>query len=262
MKVWKIAEAYVRGSSHERKGTPCQDRTYAVQDRNMVVVALADGAGSCRFSHIGAEIVTKDVCHYLHKNFESLYREDERFARDQILYYLLSRLDATARRLRITIKDLASTLLFVAVKDSRLISGHIGDGVIGLLQDNEIDILTYPDRGEFTNTTYFVTSSNARGHFRILRGPVDGIQGFILMSDGSADSLYNYQENKFSVASEKMLNWFNDHYPEDVEAALKENLKEILAKKTADDCSICLLRRIETEIEVVRALDYQIMFPF
>ena len=34
--------------------------------------------------------------------------------------------------------DLASTLLFVAIKDNKFIMAHIGDGIIGYLKQDEV----------------------------------------------------------------------------------------------------------------------------
>ena len=54
--------------------------------------------------------------------------------------------------------DLASTLLFVAIKDNKFIMAHIGDGIIGYLKQDELKIATHPMNGEFINTTVFTTS--------------------------------------------------------------------------------------------------------
>ena len=50
----------VRGRYHEINGTPCQDRYSVYRVEGVVCAALCDGAGSCEFSHFGAEAVSRE----------------------------------------------------------------------------------------------------------------------------------------------------------------------------------------------------------
>lgn len=52
---WRMAAARCIGTGNERSGAPCQDQVMVNWFGNGVnVVALADGAGSARYSHYGA----------------------------------------------------------------------------------------------------------------------------------------------------------------------------------------------------------------
>src|SRR5262245_49248018 len=55
---WRLLFGSVAGSSHERRGDPCQDYCHAVvvagADGPVVVAACADGAGSAPRSEVGA----------------------------------------------------------------------------------------------------------------------------------------------------------------------------------------------------------------
>ena len=52
---WMAALDYRQGTAHRAAGIPCQDFGRLVQlDEDTVIAALADGAGSARFSHYGA----------------------------------------------------------------------------------------------------------------------------------------------------------------------------------------------------------------
>ena len=56
--VWNEAAAKCVGSSHVKSGSPCQDSVSTGSTENGIsVIALADGAGSSRFSHYGSELV-------------------------------------------------------------------------------------------------------------------------------------------------------------------------------------------------------------
>ena len=247
MKTWKTAGAYVQGTGHEKNGRPCQDRIYSIVDKNVAVISLADGAGSCSYSHIGAEIVTKTVCRVLKDKFDFIYGFSEGFRKDYILYELLMSLGYMACNLGVALTELSATLLFVAVRGNLFIAGHIGDGVIGFLDNEAVEVLSYPDRGEFANETYFVTSHSALDHFRIMKGEIGTIKGFILMSDGSSDSLYDKQGKSLSLASMQMLKWMDRHEAHIVKKALYKNLKSVFKKYTADDCSINLMKLVKTD---------------
>ena len=260
--TWKSAYAFVQGSGHQQGGVSCQDRSFSIMGEHLSVVSLADGAGSCKHSHIGAEVVTKLVCRILKKKFERLFSQDELIAKNDIHSELEKELAKRANLLTIHEEELASTLLFVAVKYNRYIAGHIGDGAIGILTEKGLDVLSHPERGEFANTTYFVTDPWALDHFRMYRGHLMGTYGFILMSDGACSSLYEYEKKVLNIESEKMLNWLKDNDEAVVRKALRRNIEEVLTRKTDDDCSICLLRLVENEVEISKAPDDQSTFPF
>ncbi len=211
-KQWKSAGASVRGRSHSAYDLPCQDRVYASASRRVSVIALSDGAGSCRYSHYGAEIVVKETCKLLSKRFHRLYGLNNQQIASKVLNKLLKKIKRKVKRLKAeSIKEFSSTLLFVAVSDTRCILGHIGDGVIGKLMGDRLSVLSYPENGEYLNTTFFVTGSDALKHMRIQRNTIEDTSGFILMSDGASESLYDRQSLALSPVSKQILDWLDDN---------------------------------------------------
>lgn len=63
----------VQGRGHEKNGIPCQDATHTLQNDTAHIITLADGAGSARFSHFGAEATTQKMADFLSKNFDRFY---------------------------------------------------------------------------------------------------------------------------------------------------------------------------------------------
>src|SRR2546428_234819 len=57
---WKLLYGSVAGTSHERRSESCQDyalgRIVFDSDREVLVVACSDGAGSCPHSSLGAKL--------------------------------------------------------------------------------------------------------------------------------------------------------------------------------------------------------------
>ncbi|MGL5943803.1 MAG: PP2C family serine/threonine-protein phosphatase [Waterburya sp.] len=59
--TWKAIARYVIGTSHRKQGMHCQDYgAYEIIDQTIIGV-VADGAGSAKYSHIGAELAVKTV---------------------------------------------------------------------------------------------------------------------------------------------------------------------------------------------------------
>lgn len=265
----KIAGHAVIGKAHEGKKLPRQDDVFIFRSKKQkrAIIALADGAGSCTHSELGAEIVTSKVgsiifgqgeqdVEDLNKLNEGDVEDDnfERFFNDRVLacthlhkrltFYLTEK----AESLGIPVKELASTLLFVVLKETKgtiqYLAGHIGDGVIVQFKDNQASVFSHPERGEFSNTTFFVTSKGALTHLRLYRGVLNPNEGFMLFSDGVADTLYHKQTQTAAPACAKMFEWLDTYTQRQIAKAIRDNLQQVFREETpvGDDCSLAILK--------------------
>ena len=133
--MWKTSEYTATGRGHLKAGIPCQDKVRAYRCGEVTVITLADGAGSAKLSHFGAEAVLDRISKNLGEYFEEYFMEsDASVIRQRLFSEILEALEETQVRLRCDLKDLSSTLLAVAVCGSRYFIIHIGDGVIGYLR--------------------------------------------------------------------------------------------------------------------------------
>lgn len=243
--MWNLIECVKQGRSHVKQGTPCQDKTFSQSYDGTYVIALADGAGSACCSHYGAECVTKCIANELGKNFESYWDEnDARIAKDRLFQEINEALLQVADEINCSLKDLASTLLTVAVKDNRYILLHLGDGVIGYYKEGQLKVASAPTNGEFANTTVFTTSSSASAQTKILKGELGKINGFILMSDGPEACLYNYQKQELANG---LVDIFEDASTNDVKEVtegIQEAMDTVISKHTMDDCSLALMVKV------------------
>jgi len=248
----RTAGVFVQGTSHIKNNTLCQDRTVSKTSNNVTVISLSDGAGSCSKSEIGAEISTQFVADYLCVHFDDLIEKKNEIISKIILEGIISHLNKKATDLNLPVNEFASTLLFVGVKGDNYLAGHIGDGLIGFFKDNETIILSIPENGEHSNETFFTTSKNALNHFRIYKNNIENILGFILMSDGSYESLINKSTMEPTKANWNIFSWLLDvnNSEEKIEKALKENIENLFIKKTTDDCSLNLLYISKSEEEL------------
>ncbi len=242
--IIKTAHSFVQGLGHIEKNIPCQDRTLSYTDKEIGVISLSDGAGSCKHSDIGAAIVTNVIVNLFQTNHSKIFEADNL---DKLQKYFISNilidLDKKAKETSAKLKDFSATLLFVAIKDQDYIAGHIGDGLIGTSDKNgELTVLSVPVNTEYANTTYFVTDSDSFLNIRLYKGDLSNINGFIIMSDGVTSSMYDKRTNEISSVVKQMFSWLDEVDEKEVCSILQNNIENILLKKTNDDCSIALMR--------------------
>lgn len=240
--MWNVIQCAVQGRSHIRDDIPCQDKTYSLYVNDVQVIALADGAGSASLSHYGADTVTKYICSELTEKFDEYYSNDNGvIVKQKLIDGLLKSLIEKSIQLECKTKDLASTLLFVAIKNDNFILAHIGDGVIGYLKNDELKIASQPENGEFANTTIFTTSKDAIMTMKLIKGNLGDIQGFVLMSDGTESSLYNKKQNKLADVLKKIMQMSTIISADKVQEQLQNSFENIIVNATTDDCSIAIL---------------------
>ncbi|WP_274968783.1 PP2C family serine/threonine-protein phosphatase [Succinimonas amylolytica] len=254
--MWVSVQCAVQGTSHIKNNIPCQDKTFFKNENGTYAVSLADGAGSCKLSHIGAEVVTHAICDLFCSDFDAIFSNDNGpKVKADLMDLLINKLTETGKANNCDIKDLSSTLLFVAVKDDNFILGHIGDGVVGYLKNNEMKIASMPDNGEFSNTTIFTTSQNALASLKLFKGKVAAIDGFVLMSDGPEAVFYD-KVKKTLASSLKKLFSFSKALPVSVmEKKMSELFNSIVKKHTNDDCSMIIFSNM-TKNNVFNALPF------
>lgn len=245
-RLYRVASARIAGSSHSATSTPCQDFAAGQCTKQMAAAALADGAGSRALSEFGAQAVVKSSLRLLTAQFDALYEmcsRDINEARRHVHAHLMLSLQRQAARQACAIGELASTLLFVAHKGERFLAGHLGDGVIAQVDCNGVvSALSNPENGEYANTTYFVTDSSAAQKIRLYHGaPSQRHSGFALMSDGSAESLYDKQSGALAPAIAKLVAWNRTLSRTKMNGVLNSNMEQWFSKKTTDDCSLALL---------------------
>jgi len=258
----EFAGAIVKGIAHVENNLPCQDYIFSKTSNNATVIALADGAGSYKKTEVGAKISTEFVTNFICDNFQILFKENNTKIAEKLLNGIRSRLTVKARELNLKTAnhDLGSTLLFVAVHNNQYLAGHLGDGVIGYFENQKPEVLSKPDNdGKYT---FLTTSINAQPHFRIYKGEIDNIHGFILMSDGTCDSLYEKENNKLVSVNTTMLEWLQENERISVEREIYNTIKDVFLEKSenGDDCSINLLTltRNESIMDKDKKIDKQI----
>lgn len=253
--MWKMISYEACGRGHEKENIPCQDKALIKKNKDMYIIALADGAGSCKKSHYGASIVIDYAAKIIEENFDFLINNNNGVeVKKKIVEYLIMKLQDESLKLNCTVKELSSTLLLACIKKDKFLLMHIGDGVIGGIRNGKIEVLSTPFNGEYSNSTVFVTSKKASEYMKIYRGNVAEFESFVLMSDGTCESLYNKREKKLSEGVIKIATCLALFKEDKVKKSLEESFENLILKKTLDDCSIALIVKKSYGKKVYKAI--------
>lgn len=246
-KLWRHYFAVCQGKSHKLDGRKCEDKvSVSEQNCEVFVLAVSDGASSAKYAAEGADCVTRAAVQLLCKRFFLYYWASAigiNCAR-RITSFIQKQVRLLPNAIDDSLFEFSSTLLTVAIKDDKYIAIHIGDGVIGIERNNnESEVLSYPQNDEHENITEFITQADASEQLQIYHGNLSDITGFVLMTDGTSESLYDKQERILAPACVKLLAAARELPEAEMQEQLKGTLERVIATKTHDDCSIALIAR-------------------
>lgn len=226
-----IVAASKRGRSHAQEGKP-RDDNFRMEhmDNGWYIMAVADGAGSAKYSRQGSKIACEESVSFCmsklgqSKLFEDaieqygkLQRITEEEARKIVGNYIYEivgtaafkshkAIQAEAALTQQPMKYYATTLLLTICKKFSfgwfVASFWVGDGAICLYDKNThtAKILGIPDEGEYAGQTRFLTMpeifKDATALYQRLRfNIVDDFTALFLMSDGVSDPKFETDAN-------------------------------------------------------------------
>lgn len=227
-----IVAASKRGRSHAQEAKPRDDhfKLYHDEATNWYVMAVADGAGSAKYSREGSRIACETVVSYCKEQladcakFEeeidayNLFKEDsESEARKMVGDYIYKIVGTAAfkaqkaifdeaQKQNIPSKQYATTLLLTISKKFPygwfVASFWVGDGAICLYdkENHTAKLLGVPDEGEYAGQTRFLTMpeifKDATSLYQRLRfNIVPDFTALLLMTDGVSDPMFETDAN-------------------------------------------------------------------
>ncbi|MEY2985136.1 MAG: hypothetical protein RLZZ568_1753 [Cyanobacteriota bacterium] len=245
--MWRTVCQSAIGSFHVETGLPCQDYgAYQPLGKDILIGAVADGAGSAKHSDLGAKVAVETAIQFI------IDRVDEQNAGHQALAengseetlsaiferffpLLLTKVDkglhAVAQKSNVEFPDLATTLLVFIATSQWLAAMQIGDGFILVKPvGGAYQLLFRPDKGEYINETTFVTSANALAdmQIRVLAEPLEFV---CAATDGVEKVAINYATwQPFPPFFQPL-----EQYLQQSDNPLDEDLKEFLERKELND---------------------------
>ncbi len=185
--MWQVIAASSRGTSHVQIGSPCQDAYgYRILE-NCVIATVADGLSSAKKSDEGAKLAVDTIIDVL-KNALAVNHPIHSESWKQILAsafnHTRERLEQTAKITGIPLQEYDTTLLVVVITPNWLTVGHVGDGAVVALMENEIlETISPPQRGEYANEVTPLTDQKALDAVRFYVRSIP-VKAVALLSDG------------------------------------------------------------------------------
>jgi serine/threonine protein phosphatase PrpC len=224
-----MVAASQRGRSHAHEGKPRDDdfKLYFDEESEWYVMAVADGAGSAKYSREGSRIACETVIEICKKQlfsrmkdfeksiqvFEEEKSQENRNNVGKILYDIVGNaafkayknIEAEAAGKGNPIKDYSTTLLLSICKKFEFgwFAGAfwVGDGGIGIYDKGTsfLKVLGEPDGGEFAGQTRFLTMPEiiqpAEIYRRLRFDTYSDFTALILMTDGVTDPKFETDAN-------------------------------------------------------------------
>lgn len=190
--MWAIVPASVIGTSHQKTGVPCQDacecRRIGDGDNSLLLIAVADGAGSAKLSQVGSKASVQHIIGSIANGEVAPHAVTKEQAVEWVKGTILH-LETVAKQEGVTSADLACTLLFGIISRTAAVFCQIGDGAWVIEKDGALNAVTWPANGEYANVTTFITTEMAldtmqferiEGNISAVAGFTDGIQALVL----------------------------------------------------------------------------------
>jgi hypothetical protein len=132
-----------------------------MQEDGWLAIAVADGAGSAKFSERGAELATLACIQYCENALSEMSDTAEGILQAAFLV-ARQRVIQEAEQLSAQPRDFATTLLLVVAGPTGGAAAQIGDGIIAVKEiGDDWAWVFWPQRGEYANVTRFVTDEDA-----------------------------------------------------------------------------------------------------
>lgn len=249
----QITNLSLTGRKHRDKGNPCEDASLAVNQNGVYVVCLSDGAGGSQYTHadIGSKCVVETICDLMVRHFDAFFFElHESTVRSVLIAAVQAELAIHSKDLSLPgMESMSSTMLFCAVKDTRMICGHIGDGVIVKVTGSGLQPISLPQNGEDASSTIFMTLPDAQDYLRVIRTTVDDTHAVVLMTDGISDMVFDGTKLLIMPVVARLAE-LAALSKDECEMQMTQTIKSFIidASPLSDDASIGIIYLTDTQI--------------
>lgn len=245
-----------QGKSHKKNNMPCQDYCdyYVDSDNEFSIIALSDGAGSCKYSHWGSELLVQKIILFFQNNYKILFEKEIDNIKEEIIEYLSKSFEEKAKEKSIEEKELSATLLFVGCYKDKFIYGHIGDGIICCDMDGNLRVVSGGVGGEFKNETVFFRKNIDKKYFNLSIKSLKNILSFYCFSDGLEPVLISNKGDKLASILQTFSQWIWKHENKIVTNSLESNIDNIAENNPSihDDLSLIIMNINNSNTEEIR----------
>ncbi len=258
--TFSINKYFAQGKSHIKNNIPCQDYCdYLIEDE-FSIIALSDGAGSCKYSHFGSKLLVEKIILFFKDNYKTLFEKEIENIKENIIEYLSKNIEDMSKEKSIEEKELSATLLFVGCYKDKFIYGHIGDGIICYDIDGKLRVLSQGVGGEFKNETIFFKKNIDKKYFNLSIKSLKNVLSFYCFSDGLEPILISNKGDKLALLLQTFSLWIYKYDSDYVEKNLYHNLNEVVKDNhnIHDDLSLIIMNINNSETKKIREIKERI----
>lgn len=193
---WSLLVASRRGRLHAHRGEHREDAGMVLTFAGGWCAAVADGAGSAKWSRLGSAIATHAATHTLREALQSANASPVELpaAMQQAGEAANRAMRRFAELAGLTHRELRTTLLIAAAYGAQIATLQVGDGAVALLQSTGTALLPHQgDSGEFSGeVTHFLPDDGAVERLSASLAVTDAapICALLLATDGVEDPWY------------------------------------------------------------------------
>ena len=186
--MWTMKEYTESGIGEREKDSVCRDRVCYMEKDGIQVIALAKAAEEDAHARIGAQCAVRVLAQLLLENYDKLYEMKESVIQFQVAVNVQTELHHLCDQYGTGIGKLRPTLLGIAVDHDQgtFLAVHLGEGRILIDRDGRQRTISFPERGRSGKKTSPTSIRGVGKHVRVIRGDIEDIQGFTLLSDTAA----------------------------------------------------------------------------
>lgn len=206
---WRFAGASRAGTSHIRDDLPCQDAwggaVVTTPVGQTLVAVVSDGAGSASHGGDGSALICRELTDRLSCTVPGDATAGQDWLREAVIDTRLAVLEEAAAR-DLAGRDLAATLIVAVLTPTWSAYAQVGDGAIVTPDGTgEWAWLFWPQRGEYANSTSFLTDPTALDSLQVDAMPGEQLE-VALFTDGLQHLLLDYEQQQVhSPFFERML---------------------------------------------------------
>jgi hypothetical protein len=197
---WRWVSASVKGTSHIKSGTECQDSHLCEElnseEGDVLLLLVSDGAGSAKRSAAGSKLICETIRDEVVRYFSEEGRVpliNSRLIANWIEAFR-SEVILLAEGEGLSERDFACTLIGAVIGPGAAAFFQVGDGAVvySLSAGGPYKLAFWPERGEYENTTYFATQATfiEQLQFLLLEQSISEVS---ILSDGLQRLALNYQ---------------------------------------------------------------------
>jgi hypothetical protein len=245
--------ASVQGASHVASGLPCQDCSRVTHlAGGWILLVAADGAGSASHAEVGARTacltITERAVHDATAGAAWSTLSEDRLA--DWVGAAADAVHAKAQAMGVATRELASTLLVALAGPLATHVAQIGDGAIVARAHDVTGVVTWPQQGEYANTTHFLTCDDYATHLQV-NVQLPPVQAIAVFTDGLQHLLLDFATHSAHVPFFDGVFRHLEFAPADHDAQIQRELSAYLTSpalrsKADDDLTLVVaLRRAQ-----------------